>query len=124
VDHTAPHGYGAPELKTDVYNILVRDDVRYVNLDIVVETAPIPEVIDAIAQQNFMTVIWLRLNPVDSYEAARDGYYYGPEPVSHLSLQVETVWLRSWTAEHMPAATRSALGIMSTPLHSPEHDSY
>lgn len=84
-------------------------DVLNVSLDIVVDSTRIPEVIDAISQENFFTVASLELEPVDSYAAAAQGYMYGSDPVCRLRLTLETVWLRSWTTEHMPDAVRSAL---------------
>lgn len=90
-------------------------DVRHVTLDLVVETERMPELLDALAEHNFMTVVWLQFEPADHHEAARDGFYYGSAPVTRLSIQLETVWLREWTASYMPATTRRALGIASTP---------
>ena len=43
------------------------------------------------------------------------GYFYGGGPVSMLTLQLETVWLREWTADFMPSALRQALGIPARP---------
>lgn len=86
-------------------------DVRYVDLEIVVDSNRIPEVLDALAQYNFMTVIGLRKQPADPYAAAASGYFYGPSPVSLLTLQLETVWFREWTSEFMPDDVKQALGI-------------
>jgi hypothetical protein len=87
-------------------------DVRDVRLVIVVETARMPEVFDALARQNFMTIIdEVVVEPVDLYEAIGDGYFYGTEPVSLVTLTVETIWLREWTSEFMPVELKQALGI-------------
>jgi hypothetical protein len=92
-------------------------DVRLTEVVFVAETAKLPKVFDALAAQNFMTVTNVRLSPADAFAAARDGYLYGPEPVSVVSATIESVWLRDWTAQYMPAAVRTALGIQSA---SPE----
>jgi hypothetical protein len=87
-------------------------DVRIVELVVVVETAKIPEVFDALAGQNFITIIApVQVASVDLYAAIRDGYFYGPAPVSELTLTLETIWLREWTAQFMPVELKQALGI-------------
>lgn len=86
-------------------------DVRLVDVVFVAETAKLPAIFDALARQNFMTVTNVRLAPADPFAAARDGYLYGAEPVSQVMATIETIWLREWTAQHMPAAVRTALGI-------------
>lgn len=88
-------------------------DVRYVDLDLVVDAARLPEVLDALARRNFITVTRMRLSPADPFEAAKLGYFYGPAPVANVSLRLETIWLRAWTAPFMPASVRRALGIQS-----------
>lgn len=86
-------------------------DVRLVEAVFVAETSRLPVIFDALARQNFMTVVNVRLAPADPFAAARDGFLYGQEPVSTVTAVIETIWLREWTAEHMPAAVRTALGI-------------
>lgn len=85
-------------------------DVRYVNLELIVDTSKIPEVLDALARWNFMTVIHLKTTPADPYLAAANGYYYGSAPVSLVLMTLETVWFRQWTTPFMPAAVREYLG--------------
>lgn len=87
-------------------------DVRNVQVVLVVETRTIPAVLDAISQHNFMTIVDLQLTPADPYSAMVQGYVYGPEPVSNLTLEIETIWLRSWTAQFMPPALRQELGVV------------
>ncbi len=86
-------------------------DVREVELRLVVETTRTPEVLDALSRQNFITISSLSMAPADSYQAVREGYFYGAEPVSKLELRLETIWLRAWTAQHMPDELKEALGI-------------
>jgi len=90
-------------------------DVKFVELRIVVESESIPAVLDALARRNFITVLDLTMTPVDNFAAAREGYYYGDVPCSELRLVLETVWLREWTGDFMPADLRDALGIRSVP---------
>ncbi len=92
-------------------------DVRDVRLEIVVDSAKIPEIFDALARQNFMTVINARIDAQDLFAAIRDGYFYGTAPVSLLTLDIETIWLREWTAQFMPTGLKQALGI---PIEAPK----
>ena len=86
-------------------------DVRVVEVVFVAETARLPRIFDALAARNFMTVANVRLSPADPFEAARDGYLYGVEPVSEVRATIETIWLREWTAVSMPAVVRAQFGI-------------
>jgi len=76
-----------------------------------VDSAKIPEVFDALARQNFMTVINAEVDAMDLFAAIKDGYFYGTAPVSLLTLEIETIWLREWTAQFMPTELKQALGI-------------
>lgn len=86
-------------------------DVRTVRVHLVAQTDNIPELLDAISAQNFMTITSLDLWPADPFAALQEGYLYGPAAVSDLVLDIETVWLRSWTAEYMPNELKTALKI-------------
>jgi hypothetical protein len=86
-------------------------DVRRVELVIDVDGARIPEVFDALARQNFITVLDARVETLDLFAAIRDGYFYGSAPVSTLTLDLETIWLREWTAQFMPPTLKQTLGI-------------
>lgn len=86
-------------------------DVVYVDLEMIVDAERLPEVLDALGQYNFMTVIALSIGPVDAYEAARSGYFYGSAPLAHVSLRLETIWLRAWTSQFMPKSIKRALGV-------------
>jgi hypothetical protein len=86
-------------------------DVRSVGLDVVVDTAALPAIMDALARYNFITVLDVDMSTVDPYEHIHGGYYYGSDPVSRLSIMLETVWLRNWTKQFMPDELRQALNI-------------
>ena len=90
-------------------------DVINVDLELVVETERLPQVLDAISTYNFMTVTGMSLSAADSFAAAEDGYFYGAKPVSTVNMTVETVWLRAWTKESMPASVKQQLKIADTP---------
>ncbi|MHC5114696.1 MAG: hypothetical protein ACYTGP_09740 [Planctomycetota bacterium] len=86
-------------------------DVRHVEARLVVETEQINAVLDAIAERNFITIVDLVMTPADHFAAAQEGFYFGEQPVTELTLILETVWLREWTAPFMPAELKQALRI-------------
>jgi hypothetical protein len=88
-------------------------DVRLAEVTFVAETSKLPMVFAKLADENFMTITNVRLAPADAFAAARLGYMYGIEPVSEVTATIETVWFREWTAVHMPAVLRTALGIQA-----------
>ncbi len=96
-------------------------DVRHVSLDLIVATAAAPAVLDALSRQNLITILDVDLSPVNVFDDIRDGFFYGPDPVSHLTLELETVWLRGWTMPLMPAPLREALaaGTMASAPAAP-----
>lgn len=95
-------------------------DVLTVDLDLIVDSTRIPEVLDQITQENFFTIVDLKMEPADPFEAAAAGYMYGSAPICRLELTLDTVWLRQWTSEKMPTETREVLGI---PVPKPEAQS-
>jgi hypothetical protein len=86
-------------------------DVRNVAITVVVSSARLPELIDAFARTNFMTVTDVDLAEVDQWADLEAGYFYGSEHVVRARLVVETIWLRSWTVPFMPKAIREFLSI-------------
>lgn len=106
VDHTMSI---SGRVTNDVY------DVRTIDCELIVATSGLPAVMDAIARRNFMTVLSASVRPANAFDAAKSGFLYGIEPVSTLRIQIESVWLREWTAHTMPLKLREALGIQSDP---------
>ena len=90
-------------------------DVRIIELKMIVSTSGFPQFMDALAKRNFMTILNVSMKPGNAFAAAQNGYIYGVEPISEVTLRVESVWLREWTAETMPAGVRDLLGIKSDP---------
>lgn len=85
-------------------------DVRVFEVGLVVTTRMLPEVLNAIARENFMTVIDVKLTPADAFAEAADGFVYGAEPVSRVILRIESVWLREWLGKLMPKELQAARG--------------
>lgn len=84
-------------------------DVRRATLRVVIETSALPRFIDALARQNFISVTGIAMLPADAYAAARQGFVYGPQACSDVTLTLESVWFREWVTERMPSAMRRAL---------------
>lgn len=102
-----PKKEAAPDYKAGGLTGLVSNhlfDVRTTVVDVVIETAAIPALVNELARCNFITVADVRLKPADSFEALRRGYAYGGQPCSDLRLTLQSVWLRDWTTERMPVA--------------------
>lgn len=86
-------------------------DIRYAYMTVVVSASRLPQFLDAIARTNFMTVVDVDLKEADVYGDLQRGYYYGDEPVVVASLEIEAVYLRSWTTPFMPTEIKKILGI-------------
>ncbi|MBX3408789.1 MAG: hypothetical protein KF859_02750 [Phycisphaeraceae bacterium] len=86
-------------------------DIRRVRMVAVVSSARLNDFLNAITRTNFMTVTSLNLAEVSVWDDLRDGYYYGTEHVVRATLEIETIWLRSWMLKYMPRAVRGALGV-------------
>lgn len=90
-------------------------DVRRAEMVLIVNPARLVELLDAIKKTNLMTVTDLDLEEIDAWEHLRDGYFYGDgEHVMRATIGVESVWLRNWTKQFMPASVRKSLGIKET----------
>ncbi len=88
-------------------------DVRYATISVIVDSARIPEVLDAFAATNLMTVIDQRIESYDPAQDLAEGYVYGLSSPVRLQLRIETLWMRQWTAPLMPPKVRAALGVPS-----------
>lgn len=76
-------------------------DVRYAEMQLLVDSRMIPKLFNAINQTNFMTIIGVGMEDVDEYSAFASGYFYGETvDVVKLTLRVETIWLKSWLIGH------------------------
>ncbi len=88
-------------------------DVRRARMTVVVSSERLPVFLDALAQTNMITVLSVRLSDVDVWGDLQKGYFYGREPVVRAELELETLWLRSWTGPLMPPYVRQRLGVES-----------
>lgn len=86
-------------------------DVRQARLRVVVSSSKLPAVFDGIAKANLLTVTGLQLDDVDVWNDLENGYYYGDEHVLIATIELEGLYLRTWTEQYMPTGVKAALGI-------------
>ena len=87
-------------------------DVRTVAIEIVASSARMPQFINALSATNFVAVLDLDLAKVEPLADLREGFDYGDEYVVKASILIETVWLRDWRKQPMPAPVQAALGML------------
>ena len=104
---TGPTPVSITGRKTSVENKLY--DVRHATMSLIVASSKLPALVDAISSTNFMTVIGLDFSETDAWTDLERGFYYGPDHVVKATVDVETIWLRSWTEPLMPQAVKDTL---------------
>lgn len=90
-------------------------DIRKADLELIVASAQIPAMFDGFARSNFITITDCDLYEVDLWQELERGFYYGSESVVRAKIEVEVVWLRTWTVPFMPAEIKKKLGIPEAP---------
>jgi hypothetical protein len=90
-------------------------DLRTVQLQVIASSQDLPRLFDALGRINYMTVVGVRLEPVDVWAELDQGFFYGDEHVVRAILDIESVWLRSWTLPLMPERVRLAVGAPVEP---------
>ncbi len=86
-------------------------DVRTASLSLVVSSAKLPVLLDALAAGNFITVLDLDLFEIDPWADLEGGYYFGADAVVRAEIRVEVLHLRDWTVPFMPDGVKTALGL-------------
>lgn len=100
--------FTSPSVQNGVY------DIRHVRLNAIVSTERLNQFFDALGKTNFMTVTGIQLAQIDRLDHLSQGYWYGSEPVVLATIDIETIWLRSWRTQWMPQQVRRALGVPDT----------
>lgn len=95
-------------------------DVRNVKVSLIASYEKLPALINSISSYNFMTVLDADIYSVDQWQQIENGFYAGSDFTVRVELEIETLWLRSWTKQFMPADVRDQLGIEpDQPIDSP-----
>ncbi len=84
-------------------------DVFKSRVTLVVETTKIPQVSNAFSKQNFVVITDVKIRPIDPFAAATEGFIYGSQALSELTLTLESAWLREWIGPLMPDEIRKQL---------------
>lgn len=86
-------------------------DVRTARVTLIASYAKLPALINAISSYNFMTVTDADIYAVDAWDMISQGYFSGTDYPVRVELEIESLWLRSWTKQFMPPEVREQLGI-------------
>lgn len=87
-------------------------DVTLMNIVVHIDPSSLNQFLSKLYQQNnSYTVLEVKLESIDPYEAASNGYIYGNTPVVRADILVESLMFRNWTARVMPEAYRTVLRI-------------
>ena len=84
-------------------------DVIQFGIDLVVETAKLPAVIDAVCGAGFYTPVLVNYEPVEPKTDPYVGYIYGNDPVANVQLQFEGCFMRSEFDKLMPESVKTAI---------------
>ena len=90
-------------------------DVILVDLDMIVATSQIDEVLAGFTIPVVMSVLDVEVAQADAFAALKAGEYLGEGAVSRLVVTVETLWLRDWSGELMPNEVRTKIGMAARP---------
>ncbi|MEM8835803.1 MAG: hypothetical protein AAGD00_08285 [Planctomycetota bacterium] len=94
-------------------------DIRYATIEVLVDATRLPTVLRSIASVNLTSIVEVDIRDADAASLVSDGFFMGGDPVVHATIRVETVWLREWTKQYMPASVRTVLGIAPDPEPEP-----
>ena len=86
-------------------------EVRRMTAKLVVSSARLNEFLDAIPRVNYMIVTDLDLEPVNTWDDLRAGYFYGDEHVVRATVEIESIWLKSWIVPLVPPELKQVLGM-------------
>ncbi len=86
-------------------------DVVHFRAILHVEHDRVPLFLQMLGKNRLMYVLSMQAEAIDPVGLQLQGFIYGPKPVVELSLELEMLFVRSWTAEYMPDPVRVLVGI-------------
>jgi thiaminase II len=86
-------------------------DVRHARVRAVIDYRLLPDIVNGMSHNNFMTVLNVEVENIDEFAALREGYFYGSGDCVEATLLIESLWLRSWTVPLMPPRVRTYLQV-------------
>ena len=90
-------------------------DVILVDLDMIVATGRIDEVLSGFTIPVVISVLDVEVAQADAFAAMKAGEYLGEGAVTRLTVTLETLWLRDWSGELMPNEARTKIGMAARP---------
>lgn len=94
-------------------------DLRRADVVMVVAIDRLPVLLDALSRTNFISVTGLDMTEVNVWDDLSRGYYYGSDPVMRVEMELELIYLRSWTSQFMPRRVKELLAV---PIEEPQDD--
>ncbi len=94
-------------------------DVIHFDMVVDVEVAQIPQFLRTLSDNRLVFVREMSISSVDSAGELAKGYYYGENPVAHLTLRCETLLMRKWSTPLMPPGVKQMFGIVDPPPGDP-----
>jgi hypothetical protein len=86
-------------------------DVVHFDLELIVDAAKVPFVLESIGANRYITVTQLQsLDTIDSAYYRGAGYHFGAKPCVHLKVRCEELFFRKWLADFVPARLKPVLG--------------
>jgi hypothetical protein len=90
-------------------------DVIHFDMIVDVEVAQMAQFVRTLGDKRLITVREMNVTSVDSAGELAKGYYYGTNPVAHLTLRCEALLMRKWTTPLMPPRVKQMLGVVEQP---------
>lgn len=94
--------------------------VRYANLQLIADVGRLTEIVNGLAEQNFITVINWDYQLLAPSAGITRGYDYGDAQIASVNLTLETLWIRDWYDQWIPPTVRELMGL--PPLETATND--
>jgi hypothetical protein len=86
-------------------------DVVHFEVELEIDAAKVPQVLDGIGSKRYITVIQLEsIESVDSALTRGMGYYFGAKPCVKIKVKCEELFFRSWLQNYVPTRLKTQLG--------------
>ncbi len=86
-------------------------DTRVAHVEMIVDASSINTVISAFSNTNFMGVLGMDIVWLEGRADLPKGFDYGDRAVARMTMDIETVWIRSWLEPLMPPEVKADMGI-------------
>jgi hypothetical protein len=95
-------------------------DVEHFEVELVVDAAKVPQVLEGIGANRYISVIQVEsIEGVDSAVFRGAGYYFGEKPCVRMRLKCEELFFRSWLQKYVPTRLKTQLQYQPPPQTTP-----